>query len=74
MTDHWPYRSTGPFTSAEDKLAYADMVDELFLAGKFPSTDGLVGSTVIQGCWMERYEEVGEILRDQEVLFKDHLR
>ncbi|RHZ55478.1 hypothetical protein CDV55_103824 [Aspergillus turcosus] len=71
MTDHWPYRSPGPFTSVEDKLAYGDMVDELFSLNKFPSTDGLLGGSVIQGCWMERYDEVEEILHDQDSSFKD---
>lgn len=73
LTDHWPYRSPGPFASVEDKLAYADMVDELFSLSKFPSTDGLMGSFVIQGCWMDRYKDAEEILHDYRSLFKDLL-
>ena len=73
LTDHWPYRSPGPFASVEDKLAYADMVDELFSLSKFPSTDGLMVSFVIQGCWMDRYKDAEEILHDHRSLFKDLL-
>ncbi|KAL2820640.1 kinase-like domain-containing protein [Aspergillus granulosus] len=69
MTDHWPYRSPGPFTSVEEKLSYCDKVDELFSSNKFPSTDQVVGGPIIQGCWVERYKAVEEIINDQSSLF-----
>ncbi|KKK12874.1 hypothetical protein AOCH_004971 [Aspergillus ochraceoroseus] len=45
MTDHWPYRSPGQFTSVEDKLSYCDMVDNLFSSNNFPPTEELNPAT-----------------------------
>ncbi|KAL4887265.1 kinase-like protein [Aspergillus karnatakaensis] len=68
MTDHWPYRSPGPFTSVQEKELYADKVDKLFSLSKYPSTDHLVGGSVIQQCWEGQYKGVEEILHDQASL------
>jgi serine/threonine protein kinase len=70
MTDHWPYRSPGPFTSVQEKELYANKVDELFSLNKYPSTDDLVGGYVIQQCWEGQYERVEDILHDQASLFR----
>lgn len=69
MTDHWPYRSPGPFDSVQAQSAYCDMVDELFTAGEYPPVEHLIGGTIIEACWMERYTQVGVIIRDQEFFF-----
>lgn len=74
MTDHWPYRSPGPFTSVQEKLSYSDMVDGLFSLNKFPPTDKLVGGPVIQGCWMEQYKDVEGVIQDQISLFGQYLQ
>ncbi|KAL4972995.1 kinase-like protein [Aspergillus desertorum] len=65
MTDHWPYRPPGPFTSVQEKESYADKVDKLFSSNKFPSIDDLAGGYVIQQCWEGQYKRVEEILQDQ---------
>ncbi|PYI34280.1 kinase-like protein [Aspergillus indologenus CBS 114.80] len=65
MTDHWPYRSPGPFTSMQEKELYSNTVDELFGSNKFPSTDNLIGGHVMQRCWEGQYDRVEEILHDQ---------
>ncbi|KAL4981457.1 kinase-like protein [Aspergillus falconensis] len=68
MTDHWPYRLPGPFTSVQEKELYANKVDELFSLNEFPPTDDLVGGYVIQQCWEGQYKRVEEILHDQASL------
>lgn len=67
MTGHWPYKSPGPFDSVEEMNEYEDRVDNLFAAQRYPSVDGLTGGAVIQGCWTERYSDVGALIRDQRV-------
>lgn len=71
MTGHWPYKSPGPFNSIEEMMAYGDMVDKLFASSRFPSVDNLVGGAIIQGCWMEQYTKVEELIQDQDSLFKE---
>jgi serine/threonine protein kinase len=71
MTGHWPYKSPGPFNSMEEMRAYKDMVDKLFALSKYPSVDDLIGGAVIQGCWTERYTEVGVLIQDQDLSFKE---
>lgn len=73
MTGHWPYKSPGPFSSVEEKIAYDDMVDELFVSEKFPFIDNLVGGSVIQGCWVERYCEMEAVIQDQDLYFREWL-
>lgn len=73
MTNHWPYRSLGPFRSVEEKAAYEAMVDDLFASGRFPSVDNLVGGSVIQGCWEERYCKMEALIHDQDLCFKEWL-
>ncbi|OJD17704.1 hypothetical protein AJ78_02229 [Emergomyces pasteurianus Ep9510] len=68
MTDHWPYKSAGPFRSLKKKLSYGERV---FSLGMFPPVEGLIGGDIIQGCWMERYEEVETIVGDQGIIFKE---
>jgi serine/threonine protein kinase len=70
MTGHWPYKPPGPFNSMEEMRTYEDMVDELFASSKYPSADDLVGGAVIQGCWTERYTDVGALIQDQDSSFK----
>ncbi|KAL4747538.1 hypothetical protein BDW72DRAFT_182534 [Aspergillus terricola var. indicus] len=70
MTDHWPYRLPGPFTSVQEKDLYANKVDELFSLNRFPPTDDLVGGYVIQQCWGGQYKQVEEILHDQASLVR----
>jgi hypothetical protein len=50
IIDNWPDKSPELFTSVQDKLAYTDMVDGLFLLSRFPSTDCLLGGAVIECC------------------------
>lgn len=70
MTGHWPYKSPGPFESVEEKCRYEEKVDALFLQGKFPTTEHLLGSGIIQGCWTAQYQDAAAILRDQQILSK----
>lgn len=70
MTGHWPYKSPGPFESVEEKCRYEEKVDALFLQGKFPTTEHILGSGIIQGCWTAEYQDAAAILRDQQVLSK----
>ena len=70
MTGHWPYKSPGPFNSVEEMRNYEDLVDALFSSRKYPSVDGLIGGVVIQGCWTERYSDVGALIQDQNLSFK----
>ncbi|EER39181.1 conserved hypothetical protein [Histoplasma capsulatum H143] len=71
ITGHWPYKSAGPFRSLKEKLSYGERVDELFSLGKFPPVEGLIGGDIIQDCWMEQYEEVDTIVRDQSIIFEE---
>lgn len=64
MTGHWPYKSPGPFNSMEEMNDYVARVDELFASKSYPSVVGLVGGAVIQGCWTDRYSDVGALVRD----------
>jgi serine/threonine protein kinase len=50
LTAHWPYRSLGAFGSVEEWEEYGEEVDEGFMRGEFPSTEGLVGGDVMEGC------------------------
>ncbi|KAJ5165547.1 uncharacterized protein N7500_007377 [Penicillium coprophilum] len=69
MTGHWPYKSPGPFKSVAEKDDYEELVDTLFASQKYPPVDSLPGGTVIQGCWTERYGDVGALIRDQKLSF-----
>jgi serine/threonine protein kinase len=70
MTDHWPYRPPGAFSSVEEWEEYEDRVDELFMKGKFPSIEGLVGGDVISDCWNERIGDAGVIVERYEALMR----
>ncbi|KAJ5343116.1 uncharacterized protein N7506_002940 [Penicillium brevicompactum] len=67
MTGHWPYKSPGPFNSMAEKEDYDELVDTLFASQKYPPVDSIHGGTVIQGCWTERYYDVGALIRDQNL-------
>jgi hypothetical protein len=71
MTGHWPYKSPGPFESVEEKDNYEETVDALFLEGKFPPVDDMVGGTIIQGCWTDQYKDAETLLHDQELLVEE---
>ncbi|KAJ5726494.1 uncharacterized protein N7483_007851 [Penicillium malachiteum] len=59
MTGHWPYKSPGPFTSMAEKYDYEEMVDDLFSRQQYPPVDDLLCGSLIQGCWTERYNDIG---------------
>ncbi|CAG7929304.1 unnamed protein product [Penicillium olsonii] len=69
MTGHWPYKSPGPFKSVAEKDDYDELVDTLFASQKYPPIDTLPGGTVMQGCWTERYADIGALIRDQVLSF-----
>lgn len=48
----------------EEMNDYVARVDELFASKSYPSVVGLVGGAVIQGCWTDRYSDVGALVRD----------
>jgi hypothetical protein len=70
MTGHWPYRSSGPFGSVEEWEEYGEKVDEAFMKGEFPSTEGLVGGDVVSDCWNERVGDVGAVVERYETLIQ----
>ncbi|CAG8374594.1 unnamed protein product [Penicillium salamii] len=69
MTGHLPYKSPGPFKSVAEKVDYEELVDTLFASQKYPPVDSLPGGAVIQGCWTERYDDVGALIREQSLCF-----
>jgi serine/threonine protein kinase len=73
MTGHWPYRSPGPFQSGEEMWQYGTRVDDLFSQSKFPTVEGLVGGSIMEGCWMDHYKDMGTILHDQRVIFEESI-
>ncbi|KND86168.1 hypothetical protein TOPH_09205, partial [Tolypocladium ophioglossoides CBS 100239] len=68
MTGHWPH-----WVAGEERQAYMQRVDDLFLNGEFPSIDRLQGGIVIQGCWMDRYDKASCIVEDYRNLDCDGL-
>jgi hypothetical protein len=70
MTGHWPYKSSGPFGSVEEWEEYGEKVDEAFMKGEFPSTEGIVGGDVMEGCWNERVGDVGVVVERYEGLIQ----
>ncbi|KAJ5100781.1 hypothetical protein N7456_006833 [Penicillium angulare] len=64
MTGHWPYKSPGPFKSMAEKYDYEEMVDDLFSRQQYPPVDYIVCGSLIQGCWTERYNDVGALIQD----------
>jgi hypothetical protein len=70
MTGHWPYKSSGPFGSVEEWEEYGEKVDEAFMKGEFPSTEGLVGEDVVEGCWNQRVGDVGVVVGRYEGLIR----
>lgn len=50
--------------AGEERQAYMQRVDDLFLNGEFPSTDQLQEGFIIQGCWMDRYEKASCVVED----------
>ncbi|KAJ5935906.1 hypothetical protein N7454_005204, partial [Penicillium verhagenii] len=64
MTGHWPYKSPGPFKSMAEKCDYDEMVDDLFSRQEYPPVDDKFCGSLIQGCWTERYSDVGALIQD----------
>nr|KMM70704.1 hypothetical protein CPAG_07015 [Coccidioides posadasii RMSCC 3488] len=49
-------------------------VEKLFGAGNFPDTSSLELGRVISACWMMEYQDVGDVLRDIELIQKEKVR
>ncbi|CAG8207355.1 unnamed protein product [Penicillium salamii] len=71
MTGHWPYKSPGPFKSVAEKIDYDELVDTHFSSQDYPPVDSLPGGAVIQGCWTERYDNVGALIGDQILSYSE---
>ncbi|KAK0628115.1 kinase-like domain-containing protein [Bombardia bombarda] len=63
LTGLWPYKpSPGPFVSTEEEADYEARVNRLFLQGRYPNVEGLVGGSVIMGCWKKQYQTANKVL------------
>ena len=71
MTGHWPYKSAHPFEEEEDKWDYEDRVIALLKQGIYPDVKGVIGGTVMMGCWKKRYITAEDILQAQKVEMRD---
>ena len=67
MTGHWPYKSVHPSEQEEDKWDYEERVMTLLKDGVYPNVDGVIGGTVIMGCWRKRYIAIEHILQVQNM-------
>jgi hypothetical protein len=67
MTGYWPYRSTSGATEIVDEtIAYEKEIAKAFNEGRYPDVTGIVGGSVILGCWMKQYLTAEQVLRALE--------
>ena len=70
MTGHWPYKSTHPI-EGEDKWEYEDRVMASMKQGRYPDVGGMIGGTIMMGCWTKQYVTADEILQALKVEMRE---
>lgn len=70
MTGHWPYKSAHP-SEKEDRWDYEDRVIALLKQAIYPDVEGVIGGTVMIGCWKKQYITAEDILQAQKVEMRD---
>jgi len=70
MTGHWPYKLTHPIEE-EDKSEYEDRVMASMKQGRHPDVGGVIGGTIMVGCWTKQYVTADEILQALKVEMRE---